>query len=468
MARVVVVGAGVGGLAAAIRAAGRGHDVRVVEARPEPGGLASGVTYDGLRFDAGPYVLLDRPGLAWAFDRLGLALEDALDLQRIEAVYEVDLGGRHRIRIDADLERTAARFEDTWPKSGDRYRAFVERTAAIHERTRPLQWTPDPGVSDLLRTGSWRDVPFLLRSLGDVLDRTDLPAPVRRAIGIWTYVAGQSVADAPSPLALVPALVHDVGAYYPVGGIGTIPEVLAERADDAGVDVECGREVTEIRVERGAATGVTLSDGETVDADAVVSNYSGIGTYLELVDAVPDDVERELSSLPLQSPGVCAYLKVAGRSDPPYLRFRLGETGGPCRLFVQPGVLDPDRGEDGWYPARLLGPIDHEEAVSTSRDEQRAYLDGLLTEEWWQSLVGEWELLSTRVVDDWGSEFNLFRKSMNPTMTAEFMRRGRMDHRSPHVDGLYLAGSSTHPGQWVSFCIVSGVHAADLLAGDLA
>ena len=56
---------------------------------------------------------------------------------------------------------------------------------------------------------------------------------------------------------------------------------------------------------------------------------------------------------------------------------------------------------------------------------------------------------------------------MNPVMTARLMRAGRLAHRSPHFRGLYLAGSATHPGQWVSFCAISGVLAADALAQDL-
>ena len=72
--RVLVVGAGVGGLAAALRLAQAGLSVRVLEARAEPGGLASQVEAHGLRFDGGPYVLLDRPGLDWAFAALGIDL----------------------------------------------------------------------------------------------------------------------------------------------------------------------------------------------------------------------------------------------------------------------------------------------------------------------------------------------------------------------------------------------------------
>ena len=115
---VVVVGAGMGGLTAALRLARAGFRVRVLEARAEPGGLASGFVADGLPFDAGPYILLDRPGLEWAFRALGLELGDHVELRRIEEVYEVAGADGTRIAFQADLERTAEAFETRWPGSG--------------------------------------------------------------------------------------------------------------------------------------------------------------------------------------------------------------------------------------------------------------------------------------------------------------------------------------------------------------
>src|SRR5262245_60696476 len=86
---VVIVGAGVGGLAAAVRLARAGFRVQVLEARSGPGGLAAGLELDGLPFDAGPYVLLDRPGLEWAFRALGMVLAERVPLRPLADVYEV-------------------------------------------------------------------------------------------------------------------------------------------------------------------------------------------------------------------------------------------------------------------------------------------------------------------------------------------------------------------------------------------
>ena len=165
----VGVGAGMGGLAAALRLARRGFSVRVVEARAEAGGLASGFESGGWAFDAGPYVLLDRPGLEWAFGCLGLELDEHIPLRRIEAVYEVSSGAGAPIRFHADLARTAADMERQWPGSGERYTRFVASTESIHRRLRPLLRVARPTPADLLRSGAWRHAPFLLRPLGSVL-----------------------------------------------------------------------------------------------------------------------------------------------------------------------------------------------------------------------------------------------------------------------------------------------------------
>ena len=129
----------------------------------------------------------------------------------------------------------------------------------------------------------------------------------------------------------------------------------------------------------------------------------------------------------------------------------------------------PIRGRDvRTYPLRLISPLDHERAQGMTSEEQHAHLSRLLEESWWRGDHGEHEVLATRVPAEWGARFHLHRDAMNPVMTARFMRAGRLAHRSPYVRGLYLAGSATHPGQWVSFCAVSGVLAADLLHEDLA
>jgi phytoene dehydrogenase-like protein len=457
---------------AALRLARRGWRVQVVEARTTPGGLASSFNVDGFTFDAGPYILLDRAGLEWAFQAAGLELVEHVALRRIDPVYEVVSGAEGapwaRCRFYADPQRTAAEFERTWPGSGQQYLRFVAATMATYQRLAPLLQVSHPGPVDLLRTGAWRAASFLLRSLEAVLAPTGLPQPVQDAISIWTHVAGQRTSQAPSPLAFVPALIHTSGAWIPLGGVGAIPRALAQVAAGAGVEFRYATRVRAIRCRQGQVCGVETEQGEFLPAQAVVSNAHGVGTYLELVDATPAWLRTRLRQLPLQSPGVCAYLAVRGRMEPPYLRFLLPGNGELCRLFVRPGVMDATLARDGWWPARLIAPMRYDQAEQMGPDGQHAFLERLLAETWWREEVTEMRVLATRTPAAWGAQFHLYANSINPVMTAHFMRAGRLAHRSPYVCGLYLAGSATHPGQWVSFCALSGILAADCLCEDEA
>jgi phytoene dehydrogenase-like protein len=464
---VVVIGAGMGGLTAALRLAREGFHVQLLEARAEAGGLASGNVYEGFSFDAGPYILLDRPGLEWAFASVGLKLNEHVEMRAIEHVYSVASPGRPTVNIHSNDAATASEMERTWPGSGELYLQFVRRTGAIEASLRPLLYGSAPGPMALLGGGRWRHAGFLLRSLQSVLRESRLPQPVVDALSIWTHVAGQRPEEAPSPLAFVPALVHSVGCFYPKEGIRAIPAVLAKAAVASGVEFKYGTKAKRICTEDGRVTGVESAKGERFAADAVVSDC-GIATYLELLDQKEGESRERCEKLPLQSPGVCAYLAVKGKMEPPYLRFLLPGGEERCRLLIRPGVLNPEEKQGEWYPARLLGPMDHAKAQRIGPQGQAEFLEKLLQEKWWQEGIEEYRVLARRTPAEWGAEYSLARDSMNPVMTAKFMREGRLAHRSPDLRGLYLAGSATHPGQWVSFCAISGVLAADCLQKDFA
>lgn len=425
--KVIVIGAGIGGLAAALRASAAGHQVTVLEARHDSGGLAGAVEAGGLRFDAGPYVLLDRPGLEWAFGRLAVELPP---LDRVTGVvYEVSWPDGETLSVYDDVDRTAREL-------GPRYPEFVERMARRYAQLAPMLRLPHPGPLALARHGGLTAIPFLLQSLESVMRRSGLPPRAVEALTIWTHIAGQSPRAAPSAMALVPALIHGHGAWVPRGGTSAIAAALHGAAVARGVTFRHGVRVTAIVAGRGVQAG-----DELIDAGAVISNHHAVGTYVDLLDVTPSRKRRRLQRLPLQSPGSCAYLRIAPTAPRPYLRFRLGGAL-PCRLLVASG----DRG-------RLIVP--NSDALDTA-----------LEESWWREGLGRAEVVLRRMSRDWGREYNLYRDSMNVVMTAEQMRRGRIAHRSPDARGLYLAGSSTHPGQWISFCAISGVLAADALIED--
>ncbi|NML64329.1 NAD(P)/FAD-dependent oxidoreductase [Hymenobacter sp. RP-2-7] len=473
LSQVIVIGAGVGGLSAALRLARQGYAVQVLEARARAGGLAGGFATGEFTFDAGPYILLDKPGLEWAFGQLGIS-PAALPLAPIEHIYHVLHEDGGTSAFDRSLASTAAGFEAQHPGSGARYQAFVAKMTGIHANVQPLTFHSHPSPWLLLRYGALGSAPFMLRSLASVLGQAQLPPALQASIGIWTHIAGQPMSEAPAPMAFVPGLFHGVGAYYPRGGMRAVPELLEAEARAAGVQFRFNTKVKSIVTAGNRVIGVETTDGEHIVADAVVSDAAGIGTYVELIETTSKTdaalVRRlahqreQLQQLPLQSPGTCVYLAVRGARPPYYIRFKLRGHG--CTAFVQPGLLAPELAQAGWLPARLISPLAHADAARLGPEGQHQLMAEQLAESWWREGIQEYRVLHWRTTFEWGRDYHLYRDSMNPVMTSRLMLRGRLAHRSPTVRGLYLTGSSTHPGQWVSFCAIAGVLAADCLAED--
>jgi phytoene dehydrogenase-like protein len=465
LSTVGVIGGGVGGLAAALRLARLGHRVTLFEARSQLGGLAGNEEHEGLVFDTGPYLLLDRPSLERAFTWLGLRLADETDLVRVDEVCEIAGGSAPPIRFYADLRRTAEGLERAYPGSGAKYEALVQYIGRVYERLSPLLFESSPRSAILRHPQAWSALPFLLKPLSTVLASTGLPRPVIEAVAIWSHFIGQPVDEAPSPMAFALMFLHLQGAFYARGGIGTVPMALARAAEKAGVVLRLGTRVQKIRCEGGHVRGVELASGEAVALDAVISNQGGVGAHELIAGAPVVRSRRAVEGVKLQSPGACAYLALRGSSPDTYLRFHRPDSG-PSAVLVQPRAVDPSCGRGDAYPARLIATIEHSEARKLGPEGQRAWFQACITDPWWKD-AGEARVLAIRTPSDWGGQFLLPHDAMNPAMTAKFMRRGRLPYKNPDVRGLYIAGSATHPGQFVAFCAQSGVHAANRLHPQL-
>jgi phytoene dehydrogenase-like protein len=286
-----------------------------------------------------------------------------------------------------------------------------------------------------------------------------LPAEVADALAIWTRIAGHAPDAAPGFMALVPALIHRAGAFTAPGGLAGIPDALVAAVRQAGVEVRLGTRVRAIHHDGRAVSAVETESGDRLEARLVMSNV-GLSTYLSLLVPRVEAAARPLEALPLQSPGLCAYVVAHGAKPRAYLRFR--RDGGATRVLVAPG----GEAAGAAMAMRLIAPIAHETAAALGQSGQEERLAALVAEPWWRSGLDEVRVVARRVPATWGRTFGLHRDAMNSVMTPGLARRGRLAHRSPWVRGLYLAGSSTHPGQWVSFCCISGVLAAERAHAD--
>ena len=326
MARVVVVGAGMAGLAVSARLATLGHDVVVCEQAPTWGGKLGTFEREGFGFDTGPSLLTLPAVYRDLFVKTGQPLEETLELVPVDPVaryrfpavdghdvtwLDVPNASRARLRVALDDALGAGAGSD-WDR-------FLDRAHDIWQVTRvPFLESPLAGGRDLLRlarrTGDLRTVaPWQsLRGLGEQYLRDPR---LRMFLDRYATYTGSDPRRAPAALSVVPYVEQTFGAWYVPGGLRRLGAAVHERALLRGVVVRLGAAVAQVLVEGGRAAGVVLADGERLPADVVVVNADASQLYDDLLPpSVAGRARRRLHRATPSLAGVVLLLALRGRT----------------------------------------------------------------------------------------------------------------------------------------------------------
>ena len=321
MSRVVVIGAGVGGLAAAARLATLGHDVVVCEAADEVGGKLGLVTadVDGLgtfRFDTGPSLVTMPQVFRDLFADTG-GWPDGLDLVPVDPVARYRFADGTTLDATSDLDELCRRWDALSPGAGDDWRAFTARAERVWEASRvPFLESPLDGVRTMARLAARqpRDIAAVaplssLRALG----RRYLRDPRQRAfLDRYATYTGSDPRRAPAALAAVPYVEQAYGGWYVPGGLHRLGLAVLDRAVERGAHVRTGTRVERVLVEGGRTTGVQLVGGERLAADVVVANADAAAVYGSLVRS--SSAARRLARATPSLAGFVLLLAVEGRT----------------------------------------------------------------------------------------------------------------------------------------------------------
>lgn len=287
MARVVVIGAGVGGLAAAARLGALGHRVTVLEQSGAVGGKLGWYERDGFGFDTGPSLLTMPHVFAELFAATGVPLESVLDLVPVEpiATYRFADGTRLTASRDPDVFR-AALDGALLPGSGDDWARLVERAGRMWRAT-AHDFLGAPGPPSLPRLALRRPLQLgvvqpwqTLRGLGE---RQLRDPRLRMFLDRYATYSGSDPRRAPAALATVAYAEQTFGAWYVRGGLHRLAVALADRVTGTGGEIRLGCDVTAVRVSAGRAAGVELGSGERLAADVVVANVDATHLYRDLL-----------------------------------------------------------------------------------------------------------------------------------------------------------------------------------------
>jgi phytoene desaturase len=486
---VVIIGAAVGGLSAAIRLAAAGQRVLVLEQGNAVGGKMSQIAADGFRWDTGPSVITMRSVFEDLFAAAGRRLEDYLTLLPVDPLTRYFYPDGTVLDVTRDWARLAEQIAAIDERDVEGYLDYLAYAARIHRITGPVFiYNDPPSVGRLLRTPP-REMLAVdpLRTMHQSISGFVRSPKLRQLLGRFATYVGASPYLAPATLNVIAHVELTGGVWYPQGGIYQIAAALERLARELGVNIQTGCTVTQITVEAGAARGVIVNDGTRIPASAVIANVDVATVYEKLLPpqaAAPRRVEQ-LTRVDSSCSGFILMLGVEGMHpqlahhniffSADYRRefedlFARGLPPGDPTIYVAiTSRTDPEHAPDGcenWFVLVNAPPLG--DAFDWSRD-GAAYrarvLDALASRGFDVRDRIRTERMLTPV--DLERLTGARRGALYGTSSNDRFNALRRPHnRAPDVRGLYFAGGTTHPGGGVPMVALSGKVAARLLLED--
>jgi phytoene desaturase len=489
---VVIVGAGLGGLAAALHLAAAGRSVTVVEREDVPGGRCGLISEHGYRFDTGPTVLTMPELLAEPFHAVGERLRDWVSLTRLDPAYLARFADGSQLEIRADVDAMAEQITQVCgSKEADGYRRFVRFTRELYELElphfidrnldSPLQLVGLPAAR-LVAMGAFRR---LDTKVGDFVTDERL----RRILTFQSMYAGMPPAKALAIYCVITYMDAVRGVYFPVGGMHAVPSAMADAAAKHGVTFRFGTTVAQIEMNAGRARGVITSDGERIPADAVVVNADLPTAYRELLP--PGHTPRRVKRLRYSPSAVVLHTGTARTSDAAFMDAAAHHTidfgaawestfdqivnrgepmSDPSFMLTTPTLTDPGLAPPGRHTHYALFPtpnLAHRHGPDWSEFAPR-YRDQIVEtlQKRGYSGFGEGAEVERIVTPQQWSEQGL---AAGAPFAAAHSFRQTGPFRAPTLDraipNLVFAGSNTQPGVGVPMVLISGKLAAARITG---
>lgn len=465
----IVIGAGFGGLAAAIRLGVRGYRVTVVDRLDQPGGRARVFKQDGFTFDAGPTVITAPFLFEELWQLCGRRFEDDIDLRPVSPFYRIrfDDGTFFDYTGDAEaMRREIARFS---PADAEGYERFVEKSQAIFQvGFEALAHVPFSEARDMLKI-----VPAMMklesyRTVYGLVSKYVKHEKIRQVLSFHPLLVGGNPFNVTSIYTLIAYLERKWGVHYAMGGTGALVEGLVDLIDGLGGTIRLGETVQQITLDGQRATGVRLVSGENIDANLVVSNADVAWTYRHLVPSharttwTNERLEKARYSMSLfvwyfgtkrQYPDVAHHTILLGPRYKALLEdiFERKVLADDFSLYLhRPTATDPSMAPDGCDGFYVLSPVPHldsdvdwSQQAEPYRQAVSQYLSDAILPDLEENLVTSRMLTPQGFLDDYLS-FKGAAFSIEPVLTQSAFFRPH--NQSEDIEHLYIVGGGTHPG----------------------
>lgn len=490
--RAVVIGAGFGGLALAIRLQAGGMDTTLLEKRDKPGGRAYVYEDEGFIFDAGPTVITDPSALEELFALAGKRMSDYVEMLPVDPFYRLCWEDGSHFDYVNDQEQLDRQIHALNPADVAGYQRFLAYSKEVFQAGYiELGAVPFLSFRDMLAAGPQLAKLEAWKSVYGMVSRFVQHEHLRQALSFHSLLVGGNPFKTSSIYTLIHALERKWGVWFPRGGTGALVRGMVQLFEDLGGRVELNADVARIEVSDGRASGVKLADGRDFPLDMLASNADVVHTYDKLLGHHPRGVRKAASlkrkrhsmslfvlyfgldkhHAQLQHHTVCFGQRYRGLIDEIFAGKQLAED---FSLYLHaPCVTDPSLAPPGCGSHYVLAPVPHLGNADIDWDVEgpryrdrifdyleRFYMPGLRDQLVTSRYITPFHFRDTLNAHH-GSAF-----SLEPILTQSAWFRPH--NRDADIPNLYIVGAGTHPGAGVPGVVGSAKATASLMLADVA
>lgn len=484
--KAVIIGAGIGGLAAACLLAKKGFDVTVFEKNSTPGGKMQQFEQSGYRFDSGPSLLTMPFILEKLFTSCDENLKDYLTFTELEPLCRYFYPDGTLFDNYSDLERSTNEIKKFAPEDADSYSQFLNYSKQLYQKTADaFLFNPLYDLSDLK---SLNFIDFLgidaFSTVSKKVDETFSSDYLRKLFKRFTTYNGSSPFKAPATLNVIPHVELNQGGYYVEGGLYKITEALHQLAEKMGVNFRFNSAVRSINIEIETVTSVELKDGSIHETDLLFSNADATETILNLLP-VESVSKRRRSKQKSIEPSCSGFVLLLGcnkkwdqlkhhniffsedyKKEFEDIFNRRIMPDDPTIYIANTSYSDPHHAPEGGSNLFILinSPYMDGQDWESIKNEYSTFLIETLEKRSLDGLESSIEVLQVITPKDFYSKFlsnkgSIYGTSSNSRMAA--FLRPRNKERS--FNNLYMVGGSTHPGGGIPLVIQSAFNAVEIL-----
>jgi phytoene desaturase len=488
MKKIIIIGAGLGGLSAAIRLAMSGFAVTVLEKNANAGGKVNLVEAGGYKFDTGASLLTMPHVLRDVFEFAGKRLEDYLEIVPLDPICRYFWSDKTRFDASNDLQKTEREIERIEPRdveSFQKYLADSKRKYEIAGRTFLAHSLND--LPRLLRPKFLKDL-FAVSTMKtlDAHNRKYFSSvKLQQLFNRFATYNGSSPFQTPATFALIPFVEFGLGAWFVKGGMYEIPKALEKLARELGVEFRFDAEIEKILIEKGKAVGVKLKNGEHLRSDLVVANSDAVETYRNLLP-VKNKKNKKIES---REPSCSGFVLLLGtrRKFPQLAHHNIffsddykaefdaifkqkRPAGNPTIYVCAASKSDATQAPEGCENLFILINAPYTSEATNWKSEAAPYRDLIIKKLESFGLEGlessiEFEQIITPV--DFEEKYRANRGSIyGVSSNGIFSAFLRVPNKARDIENLYFVGGATHPGGGIPLVLLSGKMAAAMILSE--